>query len=282
MAKRQLVPTVRLRRLALELRQLREQAGMSREQVADATGMNRATLYRIEVAQAKPQGRTFQALLEVYRVPEARRKELTAILKSAHQQGWLQNTDDLPSQYAALIGFEAEAMRMLNYESLFVPGLLQTENYARAAIAGSAPDMSAEDVESRVIARMERQARREPPQTLKVVLDEAVLRREVGGPTIMREQLRRLLDDSERPDMTVQVIPFSVGAHPGMTGSFVILQFADEDHEIVYLEASTTDLFLESKGDVYRYRRQFDRLCEQAATPEATRDLIASELSGLK
>ncbi|PZG19073.1 hypothetical protein C1I98_38115 [Spongiactinospora gelatinilytica] len=129
---------------------------------------------------------------------------------------------------------------------------------------------------------MERQARREPPQSLWAILDEAVLRREVGGPTIMRQQLRRLLDDSERPDVTVQVIPYSAGAHPGMHGSFVILQFADEDHEIVYLEASTTDLFLESKGDVYRYRRQFDHLREQAATPVATRDLIASVLADLK
>ncbi|RBQ16585.1 transcriptional regulator [Spongiactinospora rosea] len=282
MAKRQLVPTVRLRRLALELRQLRERAGMSREQVADATGMNRATLYRIEVAQAKPQGRTFQALLDVYGVPEARRKELTAILKSAHQQGWLQNTDELPTQYATLIGFESEAVRMLNYESLFVPGLLQTEDYARAAVVGSAPDMTPEEVESRVIARAERQAHWKPPQSLGIVLDESVLRREVGGPAIMRAQLQRLLSDSERPDVTVQAIPYFAGAHPGMHGSFVILQFANEDHEIVYIEGFTNDLFLESKNDVYSYRRQFEHLCEQAATPEATRDLIASVLADLK
>ncbi|WP_433259757.1 helix-turn-helix domain-containing protein (plasmid) [Streptosporangium sp. CA-135522] len=263
----------------MELQQLRERSGLSREQVADATEINRATLYRIETAQAKPQIRTLRALLETYGVPEKHRNDLIAILRSAQEESWLQvASEDLPDQYATYIGFEQEAKGIRNYESSFVPGLLQTEAYARAAIPGGAPELPATEVESRVTVRMARQAKRDPSPAIEAIIDEAALRRHVGSLVIMREQLQRLLDESEQAHVTLQVIPFEAGAHPGMHGSFVILQFADDVRDVVYIEASTTDLFLNSENDVRRYNLMFEHLRSVALSPEKTRDLIASVL----
>ncbi|MEU0481455.1 helix-turn-helix transcriptional regulator [Streptosporangium sp. NPDC006013] len=280
MTQRRQTPTARLRRLAMELRQLRERSGLSREQVADATEINRATLYRIEMAQAKPQVRTLRALLNMYGVPEDHQNDLIAILKLAKEEHWLQvASENLPDQYATYIGFEREAAGVLNYESSFVPGLLQTEAYARTAIPAGAPELPAAEVESRVAARMARQAKRDPLPTIEVIIDEAVLCRRVGGPEIMREQLQRLLNESEQSHVTLQMIPFRAGVHPGMHGSFVILQFAQDVHDVVYIEASTTDLFLDSEKDIRRYNLMFKHLQAIAATPDESRDLLARALT---
>ncbi|GGO81680.1 helix-turn-helix domain-containing protein [Nonomuraea cavernae] len=260
----------------MELRQLRERTGLSREQVADATDINRATLYRIETAQAKPQVRTLRALLDVYGVPTARQDELVAILRLAKEESWLHGTtESLPGQYATYIGFESEAKGLLNYESSFVPGLLQTEAYARAAIPGGDPELPSQEVESRVVARMTRQARRDPSLNLWTIIDEAVLHRQVGGPKVMRQQLQQLIDVSDQPQVTLQVIPYEVGVHPGMHGSFVILQFAEGVHDVVYIETSAADLFLESEKDLRRYNLIFEQLQTVAASPTESRHLIA-------
>ncbi|MEV6152681.1 helix-turn-helix transcriptional regulator [Nonomuraea sp. NPDC052129] len=283
MAQRRHAPTARLRRLAMELRQLRERAGLSREQVAESTEINRATLYRIEMAQAKPQLRTLRALLDAYDVPATRQSELISLLKLAKEESWLQvASEGLPDQYATYIGFEQEAKAIFNYQSSFVPGLLQTESYARAAIPGGDPELPAEVVESRVAARMARQAQRDPSSALTAIIDEAVLHRVVGGPKIMREQLQRLLDGSEQPHMTLQVIPFVAGVHPGMHGSFVLLQFDHEAHDVVYIETNAADLFLESDDDLRRCRNVLERLQAMAVSPEATRDLVARVLASAK
>lgn len=264
----------------MELRQLRERSGLSREQVADATEINRATLYRIEMAQAKPQVRTLRALLNVYGVPEDHQNDLIAILKLAKEEHWLRvASENLPDQYATYIGFEREAAGVLNYESSFVPGLLQTEAYARTAIPAGAPELPAAEVESRVAARMARQAKRDPLPTIEAIIDEAVLCRRVGSPEIMREQLQRLLNESEQSHVTLQVIPFGVGVHPGMHGSFVILRFAQDVHDVIYIEASTTDLFLDSEKDIRRYNLMFKHLQAIAATPDESRDLLARALA---
>ncbi|MFD8529655.1 helix-turn-helix domain-containing protein [Streptosporangium canum] len=283
MTQRRQAPTARLRRLAMELRQLRERSGLSREQVAEATEINRATLYRIEMAQAKPQIRTLRALLDAYGVPEKHRNDLITVLKSAQEESWLQAASgDLPDQYATYIGFEQEATGIRNYESSFVPGLLQTEAYARAAIPGGAPELPAAEVESRVTARMARQAKRDSSPAIEAIIDEAVLRRHVGSPEIMREQLQRLLDESAQNHLTLQAIPFEAGVHPGMHGSFVILQFADDIRSVVYIEASTTDLFLDSENDVRRYNLMFEHLRGIALSPEKTRDLVARVLADVE
>ncbi|WP_090946766.1 helix-turn-helix domain-containing protein [Nonomuraea jiangxiensis] len=276
-------PTVRMRRLARELRQLRENVGLSREEVGEMTEMNRATLYRIETAQVRPQVRTLRALMGVYRVAEDRQAELLAMLKTAHEQGWWQAAAELPEQYATYIGFEEEAQRVLNYESLFLPGMLQTEEYARAVTVGTGPTLPENEVEHRVVARMRRQARRDPPLAIWAIIDEGALHRQVGGVGVMHAQLQHLLDVSKDPNVTLQVVPFSAGAHPGMRGSFAILQFPEEHHlDIVYIETSTGDLFLESQEDVARYSLEFEHLRAMSHSPDATRDLIAEVLSTMK
>src|SRR5437868_721515 len=170
--RQRLFPTTRLRRLALELRQLRDRSGLSREEVARRTEINRATLYRIENAQTKPQVRTLRALLNVYQVPELRQAELVSVLKSAEEENWLQADLDLPGHYATYIGFEHEASGVLNYEPMFIPGLLQTEAYARTAIPGGAPGMLPVEIENRVTARMARQRRCDPSFVTDFVIDE--------------------------------------------------------------------------------------------------------------
>ena len=214
----------------------------------------------------------------MYGVLEDRRDELLAILKRAREEIWLQPA--LPDPYATYIGFEQEAKRIRNYESLFIPGLLQTEAYAGTAIPAGEPGLSPQEIQSRVSARMARQVQLDSGLDIDVVIDEAALRRQVGGPEVMQEQLKRLLDDSDNDRVTLQVIPFDAGAHPGMHGSFVILQFSgDEQRDVVYIEASTTDLFLDSTRDVTRYNSIFDQLRPIALDPTQSRDLMARILT---
>ncbi|MER5648534.1 helix-turn-helix transcriptional regulator [Streptosporangium sp. NPDC002524] len=283
MTQRGQAPTARLRRLAMELRQLRERAGLSREQVAEATEINRTTLYRIEMAQAKPQVRTLRALLDVYDVSKDHRNDLIAILKLAGEESWLQTaSEDLPGHYPTYIGFEREATAVLNYQLSFIPGLLQTEAYARTVIPGGAPELSAAEVESRVAVRMARQVDRDPSPIIEVIIDEVALCRRTGGPKIMREQLQHLLNKSEKSNVTLRVIPLSVGVHPGMHGSFVILRFAHGVRDVVYIEVSTTDLFLDNENEIRRYNLMFDQLRAVSANQGESRDLIARALAGIQ
>lgn len=279
---RQAPPTVRSRRLAFELRRLREAAGLTREQVSEETGINPATLYRHETATAssRPQRRTMIALLNTYGVSEQQRADLLALSREADVQGWLRPYHaELPEHYTAYIGFEAEARTVRNYESLFIPGLLQTEEYARAVIRGNLPMASETEVDQRVQARIERQnvLTKEDPLRLWAVLDEAALRRQVGGPDVMRRQMGRIAEALREPQVTVQVIPFSVGAHAGMPGSFVLMGFPDHaDPEIIYIDSMAGDLFLEAEADVRRYTLLFDNLLAVALSPDDSAGMIAS------
>ncbi|MDX6339714.1 MAG: hypothetical protein QOG05_7054, partial [Streptosporangiaceae bacterium] len=230
MPRQRSTPTVRHRRLAAELRRLRESAGLTQEDVSERTGKDRSTLYRLENAQQRPQRSTLIQLLDLYGTDQERRTELLTLLREAGQRGWMQlDRSDLREIYADYISFESEARSVSDYESLFIPGLLQTEDYARAVIRGALPQATEEQVESRVAARMERQAllTRDNPLQLWAIMDEAAARRIVGGPAVMREQLARLRDIAALPNVTVQVIPYEAGAHPGMPGSFIVLEFPD-------------------------------------------------------
>ncbi len=273
-------PTVRLRRLAAELRRLRSGAELTRDDVASRTGINTATLYRIETARARPQQRTLVALLNLYEVAQPQHGEVVALLQGAGAQGWLRPYhSELPEEYTAYISFEAEARAVRNYESLFVPGLLQTEDYARAVVKGGMPMAGTKDIERRVQARMERQAVlvKEDPLELWAIIDEAAVRRLVGGPKTMCEQLQRLASVAVEPHVTLQVIPFTAGAHPGMPGSFVQMSFPDvEDPEIVYIDSMAGDLFLEADAEVRRYSTAFDNLRAVALSPENTVALITA------
>ena len=167
----------------------------------------------------------------------------------------------------------------VDYESLFVPGSPQTEDYARTVIRGDLPYASRDEVERRVEVRMERQAvvRNDNPLNLWGIVDEAALRRQVGGPAVMQAQLRYLVEVSELPQVTLQAIPFDVGVHAGMPGSFAFMQFAEAAiPDVIYIDTMAGELFLEEEGDVRRYKLMFEHLRAVAASPNATRSLIAS------
>ncbi|MGI5167612.1 helix-turn-helix domain-containing protein [Spirillospora sp. CA-253888] len=286
MPSRRPAPTVRLRRLAGELARLRSDSGLTREDVAERTGINPATLYRIEYAHTRPQARTLRALLELYNVEEARRSELSILLKEASQRSWLHTlASSLPEHYASYIEFETAAKSVLNYECLFVPGLLQTEEYARAAVQGTLPGATREEIQNRVDVRMRRQAVLTGDDALQLwaIVDEAALRRVVGGAQVMREQLDRLVEMAELPNVTLQVVPFGAGAHPGMPGSFVVMQFPEPmGPDLVYIESQAGDLFLEEEVDTTRYTLVFEHLRAAAAAPNGSIALISEAAEALQ
>ncbi len=274
--------TVRLRRLAAEMKALRTEAQLTREQVQERTGVNQGTLWRIEKGQAKPHNGTLETLFDLYGVTDSRRTELIELTRGAKQPGWLrQYKDVIPEGYAAYISFESEAKAAHNYESLYIPGLLQTEEYARASLIDGLPRDS-DKFELNVQTRMERQVilgrRREgrEPLELWAVVDEAALRREVGSRAVMRAQLGRLLEMSERPNITLQVIPFDRGAHPGMSGAFVRLNFGAVAPGIVYVESLAGDIYLETEAEIDRYGLVFDHLRAMALSPRDSSALIAT------
>jgi transcriptional regulator with XRE-family HTH domain len=279
MPRQRSTPTVRHRRLAAELRRLRESAGLTQEDVSERTGKDRSTLYRLENAQQRPQRSTLIQLLDLYGTGQERRAELLALLREAGQRGWMQlDRSDLREIYADYISFESEARSVSDYESLFIPGLLQTEDYARAVIRGALPEATEEQVESRVTARMERQGllTRDSPLQLWAIMDEAAARRIVGGPAVMREQLARLRDTAALPNVTVQVIPYDAGAHPGMPGSFIVLEFPDPaDQSLVYIDSMAGDLFLDAGMEVRRYILIFGHLRAAALRPDKSLTLLA-------
>lgn len=284
--KRAKPPTVRLRRLAAELRRLRNAAQLSRENVEEQTGVNEGTLYRLETARARPQRRTLMALLDLYGAEPSLRSDLLAIAQGADNQGWLRPYHSaLPEEYTAYISFEAEARSVRNYESLFIPGLLQTEDYVRAVITGVLPTATKTEVDQRVQARMERQQLldRADPLELWAVIDEAAIRRLVGGAQVMHAQVAHLADAARKANITIQVIPFEAGAHPGMPGSFVHMDFKDPlDPELVYIDTMAGDLFLEADADLRRYRSMFDHLRAAALSPSETGNLLASAAASMK
>ncbi|MEV4288870.1 helix-turn-helix transcriptional regulator [Nonomuraea bangladeshensis] len=268
-----------MRRLAAELRRLREAAGLSQEDVANQTGVNVATLYRIETGRAKPQPRTLNALLDTYGVTGPDREALILLQKDAGKRGWLDTSDSgLTEQYTAYINFEAEAREILNFETTFIPGLLQTPDYAREVIAGVLPTATEDDIQRRVDARLKRQellSARDAPQ-LWAVIDEAALHRRVGGALVMRDQLRHLVAQARNPHITIQVIPFKAGAHPGMPGSFIILRFGKIAPDIVYIDSMGGDLFLEEEAELTRHNMVFEHLRAIALSPSDAVTLLTS------
>lgn len=269
MATRGQPSTVRLRRLAGALRRMREEAKLTRDDVVEKTGLNVVTLWRIETAKVRPQRRNLLALLDLYGVTdEKRRSALVELCGQADQIGWLQQYEnELTEQYLAYVSFESEARSVRNYESLFVPGLLQTEAYARAILTGVVPLATEREVEHRTRVRMQRQAVlcREDPLQLWAVLDEAALHRVVGGVAVMREQLHALAAAARLPHVTLQVIPFGVGAHPGMPGSFVILDFSDPaDRELVHVDGMASAQFLERDNEIRDFSLTFQHLVASA------------------
>lgn len=275
------IRTARGRQLAARLLELREmqQPALSRKQVAERIKLGYTTMYRIETGAATPQPRSLELLLDLYCVEGQERTDLIALAEGARvSDGWFRAYSDvLDEQYIDYIGFESDANRLDNYESLLIPGLLQTPDYARAVISGALRGATVTEVERRVSVRMQRQAElgKDDPVHLNAVIDEAALCRVVGSPTVMAAQLRALL--TLPPNVRLQVIPFSAGAHPGMIGSFVVLHFADLDAaDLVYIDSMAGDLFRESDADRDRFRSIFADLTGLALNAEDSAALIKS------
>ena len=277
------MPSVRLRRLAVQLRELREAAGLTQEDVAERTGKDRSTISRIETAQGRPYRSSVIQLLELYGVGEPRRGDLLTLLKESAQRGWLRSfQSELPEIYSDYISFEDEARSISNYESSYIPGLLQTEAYVRAHLGGTWPNASEADVEARVAARMARREvlTKENAPKLWAIIDEAVVLRLVGGREVMRNQIEHLLESRSLPNVTIQVVPFGVGAHPGMDGSFVILDFPEvDDPSIVYIESAAGGLFLEEITEVRRYKLMLEHLRAAASGLDASAALLQAVVS---
>jgi transcriptional regulator with XRE-family HTH domain len=282
-------PTLRLRRLAAELRRLRAAAGLTREEVTERTDINGVTLYRLERAQARPQRRTLNALMDLYGVDDqSHRAELLDLARQAGEETWLQSfPSELPEVFTTYILFESEARTVLNYETAFVPGLLQTEGYARAMYLGAAPTATKEEIQPLVEARMGRQAvlTRDPPLRLWAIVDEGALHRLVGGPEVMAAQLEHVAEAvTEMAHVTFQVIPYDAGAHPGMMANFALLQFGgDPPSDVIFHESGGGDLFLESEAHIARFTAIFEHLRAMALSPEHSTRLVrrlARELRG--
>jgi len=271
------VPTVRHRRLARELRIARERAGLSREQAARSLGCDPSKLSRVEGAKVRPKLGDVENMLDLYGVPSPDRDALLQLARDARKRGWWTTFGGVLD--GAYVGLEDEATSIFSWQPQRIPGLLQTEDYARAVLTASPriptsptdPNERWWRVEEHVRARMARQLllTRPTPPTFHAVLGEGALRLQVGGPAAHRRQLERLLEATELPNVTLQVLPFTVGAHAGMDGSFVLLRFADpDDPDVVYIEGQEGDVYPESAEQLARIRLAEERLVEAALSPE--------------
>lgn len=265
-------PTVRSKRLQRELRRLREEHGYTIEQVATLAGSewNPTTLGRWENGDRRIRPADLRSLLDVYEVHGEQREALMTLAREARQRGWWQTYGDvLPSEYSSYIGLETEALSVHTYQQQLIPGLVQTESYARSVIRAARPDDDEAGIERRVKVRVKRQEALAGDQPLQLwaIIDEAAIRRVVGGPEVMREQLHRLAEVGERPGVQLQVLPFSVGAHAAMAASFIILSFESPDPDVVYVDTGTSALFIEDHPDLEAYRLMFDHLRAAALAP---------------
>ncbi|MGW0788940.1 helix-turn-helix domain-containing protein [Streptomyces sp. NPDC002911] len=276
-------PTVRRRRLGQELRRLREIKGMTAEEVAERLLVSQSKISRLENGRRSISQRDVRDLCGVYEVEDHRIVDsLMQMAKDSRQQGWWHAFGDIP--YSVYIGLETDAESLRVYEPQVVPGLLQTRSYAEALINGALPEAPQSDIEKRVNVRARRQDRvnaPEHPLRLWAVIDESALRRLVGGKQVMIEQLEHLVEQSKLPHVTVQVLPFEMGAHPGINGQYAVLEFPDAaDSSVVYIEGVTSDLYLEKANDVQRYSVMYEHLRAQALNVDQTRQFIGDIAKG--
>ena len=273
---------MRERRLARALRHLREEASLTIEDVAEKLEISPSTVSRMETAQVGVRPRDLRFLLDMYEITDAERDQLLQIARERRQQQWWQEYADLPN--IAVAGLEEDASTIWQYSTQLVPGLLQTEAYARAVLGAIRLDSKPGDIDRRLDLRLHRQAlltRADAPEYW-VILDEAVVRRQVGGPAAMAEQLGHLIEVAMLPNVTLQVLPFTSGEHAGMDGEFTILHYRESsDPDVVYIENTGNDVYLENPEVTRRYNKIFDHLRAAAQNPgESIRTLgtIQSQL----
>jgi transcriptional regulator with XRE-family HTH domain len=272
-------PTVRRMLVGAQLRRLRTDMGLSREEAAEVIRASEWKIHRLENGQVGFKDRDIVDLLHLYGVTDPEEvAEFLEFAREANAPGWWQQYGDLlPQWFKAYVDLESAAMLIRTYEGQLVPGLLQTEDYMRAVIGGANLDESPEEAERRVALRMARQTLLTRPDAprLWAVIDEAALRRPVGSPEVMRGQLERLIDAIKLGNVILQILPLRAGAHPGMVGAFSILRFADgELHDVVYIEHLTNAQYLDRRDDVNRYLHVMDRISLRAAAPDKTVDIL--------
>jgi transcriptional regulator with XRE-family HTH domain len=272
-------PTVRRKRLGIELRRLREHAGLTCEEVGHRLDCSGTRISRIETGRISIRPGDVRELLEIYGVLGAEADLLVQLAREARQKGWWHTYGRaLPAWFEAYIGLEAAAARFRDFQPMVIPGLLQTEDYARAVLRAAPSPGTAEDIDRQVALRMERQGILDQPSPpdLWLVLTESVVRVQVGGPEVMRSQLRRLIDVAGRSNVTLQVLPATTAAQVQPISPFTILEFPDAaDPTVVYLEHLTGSLFLETDAEISRYTLVFDHLRAEALGKAASIDLIA-------
>ncbi|MFE5916985.1 helix-turn-helix domain-containing protein [Streptomyces sp. NPDC056468] len=284
-------PAVRRRKLGVELRALRTGAGLTSGEAARLVGWHQSKVSRIETGASGVKPADVRLLLDVYGVQDAQLRQLLLVLAGSDEGGgrdhwWHAYRGVLPPTYRDFISLESQASAMRTLETSVVPGLLQTPEYARAvtrAAVGGLDDDADERLDALVAVRLARQdvLRAEPPLELSAVLDEAVLHREIGGPEVMEQQLRRLMEAARLPQVRLQVLPFAAGEHIGITGPFVIFSFSrTSDLDVVVLDHLTSSLYLERKEDLQAYTEAFNALRIHALSPEESMDYIAALAGG--
>ncbi|HEX4063290.1 MAG TPA: helix-turn-helix transcriptional regulator [Streptosporangiaceae bacterium] len=275
--------TIRHRRLAAELRRLRGRSGMTGDQVAENLNWSASKVSRLEHGRTGFKMTDVVALLDLYEVPTTLRDDLLALTRTTYKKSWLESESaSLPTMFAAYVSTETEAETIWNWEPQIVPGLLQTENYARSIHEAwqTVVTLSPAEIQRRVAIRLERQnlLDRDPPLYLFAVLDESVLTRRIGSASIMREQLDHLLESTERDTIDVRVLPLHA-FHPISTGSFVYMQFpSTEDvsfNDVVATESLTSNYYVEGQDDTYQYRLTFERLVEESLDDRKSAELIS-------
>jgi transcriptional regulator with XRE-family HTH domain len=273
-------PTIARWQLGQQLKTLRETVKITQIQIAEVLGCSESKIYKIEAGDVGINRGDLLVMLDRYKVPEDDRRRETALdlQKQGKQRGWWSKYGTLPINYAMYVGLESAALEVKNFELAVVPGLLQTEDYARAIISAAWPDDQGE-VDRRVELRMARQVclTEDPPLKFWAVVDEGVLQRRTGGDGVMRAQLRHLIDKSKQPNVTIQVLPFSEGWHPGTTGSFSILEFPEGVHSpVAYIVSQAGDVYLEREDDMRRVTLTYTHLQTAALSASKSRDLIAA------
>ncbi|MEV0908377.1 helix-turn-helix domain-containing protein [Streptomyces hokutonensis] len=285
-------PAVRRRKLGAELRTLRAEAGLTSGEAARLVGWHQSKVSRIETGASGVKPPDVRLLLDAYQVGDAQLRDMLLVLAGSDDGGgrhhwWHAYRGVLPPAYRDFISLESQASTIRTLETSVVPGLLQTPEYARAvtrAAVGGLDNDGPERLDALVQVRLARQdiLRADPPLELSVVLDEAVVRREVGGPGVMARQLKRLLDAAQLPQVRLQVLPFAAGAHIGITGPFVIFSFpSTSDLDVVVLDHLTSSLYLERKEDLEAYSEAFNTLQFHALSPEDSLDYIAGIRDGV-
>ncbi|QVQ53930.1 helix-turn-helix domain-containing protein [Spiractinospora alimapuensis] len=279
-------PTVRRILLGHQLRKLRESRQISREDAGYRIRGSESKISRLELGRVGFKKRDVEDLLTLYGVndPQERDDLLTMAEESNKPGWWQQHSEALPSWFPSYVGLEEAATRIRTYEVQFIPGLLQTEAYARSVIASGDPEAGESEIDSRVTVRMTRQRRvTELHQArLWAIMDEAALRRPMGSAQIMREQLEHIRELCDHPNITIQVVPFRIGAHAAEGGPFTILRFPEFDlPDVVYLEQLTGALYLDKREDVDVYTMVMERLSVASQTPGKTPDVLTAIIKDL-